>query len=75
MRISWRNPNALKGAAQRTLTTLKTPAGNIDWYKKWYERNCLRQLTISAPVGSAVLLACVKRLSKWFRKVSVRWPW
>ncbi len=36
MRISWRKPNALKGASQRSPNTLKTPAGNTDWYKKWY---------------------------------------
>ena len=37
VRIRWRKPNALKGAAQRTPYTLKTPAGNSAWYKKWYE--------------------------------------
>lgn len=38
VRSSWRKPNALKGASQRTLSTLKPPAGNTAWYKKWYER-------------------------------------
>ena len=37
MRISWRILNAVNKGFQRTLQPLNTPAGNISWYKKWYE--------------------------------------
>lgn len=40
VRISWRKKNAPEGAFLRTPNTLKTPAGNTDWYKTWYEESC-----------------------------------
>lgn len=37
MRISWRILNVPNKGFQRILKPLYTPAGNISWYKKWYE--------------------------------------
>lgn len=47
VRTSWHKKNALEGAAQRVTNTLKTSAGNTDWYKKWYEFS-------SAPMPAAL---------------------
>ncbi len=37
MRISWRILDVPNKGFQRILKPLNTPAGNISWYKKWYE--------------------------------------
>ena len=37
MRISWRILDVPNKGFQRILKPLNIPAGNISWYKKWYE--------------------------------------